>query len=52
MNKHALLDLYKQVPQVTEEVAIAVLDLYPTLLSLACAYSFLVSKFFPMIQTI
>ncbi|KAB1224923.1 Crossover junction endonuclease MUS81 [Morella rubra] len=41
VNKHALLDLYKQVPQVTEEVAIAVLDLYPTLLSLACAYSFL-----------
>ncbi|KAM2482660.1 hypothetical protein ACFX1W_040390 [Malus domestica] len=28
-----------QVPQVTEEVAIAVLDLYPTLLSLARAYS-------------
>ncbi|KAL5760348.1 hypothetical protein ACOSQ2_019186 [Xanthoceras sorbifolium] len=30
-----------QVPQVTEEVAIAVLDLYPTLLSLAHAYSLL-----------
>ncbi|CAL5381620.1 unnamed protein product [Camellia sinensis] len=30
-----------QVPLVTEEVAIAVLDLYPTLLSLACAYSLL-----------
>ncbi|PQQ13140.1 crossover junction endonuclease MUS81 [Prunus yedoensis var. nudiflora] len=30
-----------QVPQVTEEVAIAVLDLYPTLLSLARAYSLL-----------
>ncbi|KAF5733621.1 crossover junction endonuclease MUS81 [Tripterygium wilfordii] len=30
-----------QVPQVTEEVAIAVLDLYPTLLSLAQAYSLL-----------
>ncbi|KAM7472572.1 hypothetical protein LguiA_010755 [Lonicera macranthoides] len=28
-----------QVPQVTEEIAIAVLDLYPTLLSLAHAYS-------------
>lgn len=31
-----------QVPQVTEEVAIAVLDLYPTLFSLARAYSLLV----------
>ncbi|XVE90775.1 hypothetical protein DITRI_Ditri20bG0104100 [Diplodiscus trichospermus] len=30
-----------QVPQVTEEVAIAVLDLYPTLLPLAHAYSVL-----------
>ncbi|KAG6630328.1 hypothetical protein CIPAW_13G010200 [Carya illinoinensis] len=30
-----------QVPQVTEDVAIAVLDLYPTLLSLARAYSLL-----------
>lgn len=30
-----------QVPQVTEEVAVAVLDLYPTLLSLARAYSLL-----------
>ncbi|KAM1176163.1 hypothetical protein ACFX2I_028432 [Malus domestica] len=30
-----------QVPQVTEEVAIAVLDMYPTLLSLARAYSLL-----------
>ncbi|KAK4285421.1 hypothetical protein QN277_002121 [Acacia crassicarpa] len=30
-----------QVPQVTEEVALAVLDLYPTLLSLANAYSLL-----------
>ncbi|KAL6981032.1 Crossover junction endonuclease mus81 [Sarracenia purpurea var. burkii] len=30
-----------QIPQVTEEVAIAVLDLYPTLLSLARAYSLL-----------
>ncbi|VVB17293.1 unnamed protein product [Arabis nemorensis] len=28
-----------QVPQVTEEIAIAVLDMYPTLLSLASAYS-------------
>lgn len=31
-----------QVPQVTEEFAIAVLDLYPTLISLARAYSLLV----------
>ncbi|KAG2330581.1 hypothetical protein Bca4012_019836 [Brassica carinata] len=30
-----------QVPQVTEEVAIAVLDMYPTLISLASAYSHL-----------
>uniref|UniRef100_A0A7C9AK18 Crossover junction endonuclease MUS81 n=1 Tax=Opuntia streptacantha TaxID=393608 RepID=A0A7C9AK18_OPUST len=30
-----------QVPQVTEEVAIAVLECYPTLYSLACAYSIL-----------
>ncbi|ESR52134.1 hypothetical protein CICLE_v10030882mg [Citrus x clementina] len=30
-----------QVPQVTEEIAITVLDLYPTLLSLAHAYSIL-----------
>ncbi|XP_042513028.1 crossover junction endonuclease MUS81 isoform X2 [Macadamia integrifolia] len=30
-----------QVPQVTEEVAVAVLDLYPTVLSLANAYSLL-----------
>ncbi|XP_052482129.1 crossover junction endonuclease MUS81 isoform X2 [Gossypium raimondii] len=30
-----------QVPQVTEEVAIAVVDLYPTLVSLANAYSLL-----------
>ncbi|KAK8620868.1 hypothetical protein V6N13_067329 [Hibiscus sabdariffa] len=30
-----------QVPQVTEEVAIAVVDLYPTLVSLARAYSLL-----------
>ncbi|XP_011655894.1 crossover junction endonuclease MUS81 isoform X2 [Cucumis sativus] len=30
-----------QVPQVTEEVAVAVLDLYPTLLSLVRAYSLL-----------
>ncbi|KAJ4876367.1 Crossover junction endonuclease MUS81 [Raphanus sativus] len=28
-----------QVPQVTEEIAVAVLDMYPTLLSLASAYS-------------
>ncbi|WOG91168.1 hypothetical protein DCAR_0310416 [Daucus carota subsp. sativus] len=30
-----------QVPQVTEEVAMAVLNLYPTVLSLVCAYSVL-----------
>ncbi|KAL8144470.1 hypothetical protein V2J09_017502 [Rumex salicifolius] len=30
-----------QVPQVSEEAAIAVLDVYPTLWSLACAYSLL-----------
>ncbi|KAL1559570.1 Crossover junction endonuclease mus81, variant 2 [Salvia divinorum] len=30
-----------QVSQVTEEIALAVLDMYPTLLSLACAYSLL-----------
>lgn len=35
-----------QVPQVTEEVAMAVLDLFPTLFSLARAYSLLVSPFF------
>ncbi|KAA3454111.1 crossover junction endonuclease MUS81 isoform X2 [Gossypium australe] len=34
------------VPQVTEEVAIAVVDLYPTLVSLANAYSLLVSALF------
>ncbi|XP_028789880.1 crossover junction endonuclease MUS81 isoform X2 [Neltuma alba] len=33
-----------QVPQVTEEVALAVLDLYPTLLSLANAYSLLATQ--------
>lgn len=32
-----------QVPQVTEEAAIAVLDVYPTLSALARAYSLLVS---------
>jgi hypothetical protein len=32
-----------QVPQVTEQVALAVVELYPTLLSLARAYSMLVS---------
>ncbi|KAJ6944525.1 crossover junction endonuclease MUS81 isoform X2 [Populus alba x Populus x berolinensis] len=36
-----------QVPQVTEETAVAVLNLYPTLLSLARAYSLLVSVQFP-----
>ena len=35
-----------QVPQVTEEIAIAVLDMYPTLVSLASSYSQLVSFFF------
>lgn len=35
--------LHRQVPGVTEEIAIAVLDLYPTLFSLAQAYSRLVS---------
>ncbi|GKA29526.1 ribonuclease H-like domain-containing protein [Tanacetum coccineum] len=33
-----------QVPQVTEEVAIAVLDLYPTVISLARAYSHLIDR--------
>ncbi|KAI3425613.1 ERCC4 domain-containing protein [Psidium guajava] len=33
-----------QVPQVTEEAAIAVTDMYPTLLSLARAYALLVSS--------
>lgn len=37
--------LQLQVPQVTEEVANAVLDLYPTLLSLARAYSLIVGGF-------
>jgi hypothetical protein len=32
-----------QVPQVTEQVALAVIELYPTVLSLAQAYSMLVS---------
>lgn len=32
-----------QVPQVTDEAAIAVIDMYPTLLSLARAYALLVS---------
>lgn len=36
-----------KVPQVTEETAVAVLNLYPTLLSLARAYSLLVSVQFP-----
>ncbi|KAL6578699.1 Crossover junction endonuclease mus81 [Orobanche minor] len=43
LDKMAVSDVFgiqlMQVPQVTEEVALAVLDLYPTLLSLACAYS-------------
>lgn len=33
-----------QVPQVTEEAAVAVIDMYPTLLSLARAYALLVSS--------
>lgn len=33
-----------QVPQVTEEVALAVVEVYPTLLSLAKGYSLLVSN--------
>ncbi|WVZ67445.1 hypothetical protein U9M48_016520 [Paspalum notatum var. saurae] len=35
-----------QVPQVTEKVALAVIELYPTLFSLARAYSMLVSPLF------
>ncbi|XP_044978399.1 crossover junction endonuclease MUS81-like isoform X3 [Hordeum vulgare subsp. vulgare] len=35
-----------QVPQVTEEAALAVTSLYPTLLSLARAYTMLVSRLF------
>jgi crossover junction endonuclease MUS81 len=35
-----------QVPQVTEKVALAVVELYPTLFSLARAYSMLVSPLF------
>jgi crossover junction endonuclease MUS81 len=35
----------KQVPQATEEAVLAVTSLYPTLLSLAQAYSMLVSPF-------
>lgn len=31
-----------QVPQVTEEIALAILDLYPALVSFARAYSLLV----------
>lgn len=38
--------IYAQVPQVTEEIAISVLDLYPTIISLAHAYSLLVSSYF------
>lgn len=34
-----------QVPQVTEEAALAVLNLYPTILSLARAYAVLVSTY-------
>ncbi|RZC83002.1 hypothetical protein C5167_045787 [Papaver somniferum] len=33
----------QRVPQVTEEIALAVIDLYPTVISLARAYYFLVS---------
>lgn len=35
-----------QVPQVTEEAALAVIDLYPTLFSLSRAYSMLVGPLF------
>lgn len=34
-----------QVPQVTEEAALTVLNLYPTILSLARAYAVLVSTY-------
>ncbi|KAL5543669.1 hypothetical protein UlMin_007453 [Ulmus minor] len=43
LNKVTVNDVFAiqlmQVPQITEEVAMAVLDLYPTILSLATAYS-------------
>ncbi|XP_077219254.1 crossover junction endonuclease MUS81-like isoform X2 [Tasmannia lanceolata] len=46
LDKMTISDLFAaqimQVPQVTEEVTFAVLDLYPTLISLARAYSILV----------
>ena len=39
-----------QVPQVTEKVALAVVEFYPTLLSLARAYSMLVSPLLLLIS--
>ena len=39
-----------QVPQVTEKVALAVVEFYPTLLSLARAYSMLVSPHFLLLS--
>ncbi|KAL5222926.1 hypothetical protein ABZP36_027639 [Zizania latifolia] len=45
LNKITVSDVFAlqlmQVPQVTEEAALAVIELYPTLISLAQAYSFL-----------
>ncbi|CAH2077501.1 unnamed protein product [Thlaspi arvense] len=45
LDKMTISDMFAiqlmQVPEVTEEIAIAVLDMYPTLLSLASAYSHL-----------
>jgi hypothetical protein len=41
LNTHAM-----QVPQVTEEAALAVVEIYPTLITLARAYSKLVSPLF------
>ncbi|GMN53715.1 hypothetical protein TIFTF001_022837 [Ficus carica] len=45
LDKMTVNDLFAiqlmQVPQVTEEIAMAVVDLYPTILSLASAYSLL-----------
>lgn len=45
-NKNQVTFKRMQVPQVTEEIAMAVVDLYPTILSLASAYSLLVSPDF------
>jgi hypothetical protein len=41
-----------QVPQVTEKVALAVVEFYPTILSLARAYSMLVSLLFLLISVL